>query len=134
MVTNYFLNLVAGNVYSTKTDPAVPETYYLGLSSTEPNLDGENASEPETAGTGYSRVALSDMSEPEDGVVTNQSMIAFPTSTQAWGTMTHYVIFDSMTSGNLLIYGTLAIGRTIEADTTLSIAPVELDLSVKNPS
>ena len=33
MNTTYFLNLVSGNVFGSKKTPAVPEKYYLGLSS-----------------------------------------------------------------------------------------------------
>ena len=54
MNTTYFLNLVSGNVYGTKKTPAVPETYYIGLSSTAPSDDGTNVTEPATGG--YQRV------------------------------------------------------------------------------
>ena len=36
MNTTYFLNLVSGNVFGSKKSPAIPEKYYLGLSSTAP--------------------------------------------------------------------------------------------------
>lgn len=56
MTTTYFLNLTAGNLFKTKTDPAIPASYYIGLSSTEPNISGGNVTEPSTSGTGYARV------------------------------------------------------------------------------
>ena len=40
MNTTYFLNCVAGNVFGSKADPAIPQHYYVGLSTTEPSIDG----------------------------------------------------------------------------------------------
>ena len=42
MNTTYFLNLVSGNVFGSKKTPALPEKYYLGLSSAAPALTGGN--------------------------------------------------------------------------------------------
>ena len=39
MNTTYFLSLAAGNLFGTQKTPAIPEKYYIGLSSTTPNLD-----------------------------------------------------------------------------------------------
>ena len=38
MVTKYYLNLVAGNLLRTKTSPAIPTTYYIGLMTSPPNV------------------------------------------------------------------------------------------------
>lgn len=46
MNTTYFLNLVSGNVFGSKKTPALPEKYYLGLSSAAPALDGSGVVEP----------------------------------------------------------------------------------------
>ena len=32
MNTTYFLNCVAGNLFHTKNNPAIPAEYYIGLS------------------------------------------------------------------------------------------------------
>lgn len=133
MNTTYFLNLVAGNVLRTKTSPAIPSKLYLGLSSTEPTIAGGSVTEP-GGGTGYSRVELTNLSEPSNGVVTNQQSIDFEESTSAWGTMTHYVIFDAQTGGNLCMYGRLSTSRTVEAATIMTIKAGSLSISVINPS
>ena len=86
MNTTYFLNVVAGNVLKTKSIPALPTKFYLGLSSTAPNLDGTGATEPATS-AGYKRVELTSLSEPANGVVTNDATIDFDESTAALG---HY--------------------------------------------
>lgn len=133
MNTNYFLNLVAGNVFGSKKSPAVPEKYYLGLSSTAPNAEGGGATEP-GSGTGYARVELTTLSAPTNGVVTNTAAIDFAESTAEWGTMTHFVIYDALTDGNLLMYGELSASRRVEAATIMTIKIGSLNLSVVNPS
>lgn len=57
MNTTYFLNCVAGNVFNTKTSPALPTEYYLGLSTTAPAVGGTGATEPSSS-AGYARVKL----------------------------------------------------------------------------
>lgn len=133
MNTTYFLNLVSGNVFGSKKSPAIPEKYYLGLSSTAPSLDGSGVTEPGD-GTGYARVELTSLSAPINGAVTNSSAIDFAESTAEWGTMTHFVIYDALSEGNLLMYGELSASRKVEADTIMTIKLGSLNLSVVNPT
>lgn len=69
MNTTYFLNQVMGNLFKTKETPALPSEYYIGLSSTAPNISGGNVTEP-LSNSGYKRVKLENLSEPADGVIT----------------------------------------------------------------
>ena len=133
MNTTYFLNLVAGNVFRTSTTPAIPQKYYVGLSTTAPTVAGTGYSEP--SGKGYARVELTGLLAPVNGVVTNNTLIDFPESTGDWGTITYYLIFDSATvgSGNLLMYGVLTTPRRVEAETTMLIKKGYLKLTVRNP-
>lgn len=135
MNTNYFLNCVAGNVFGTKTDPAIPTTYYIGLSTTTPNTNGSGVDEHSTD-AGYARVQLTTLSEPLDGVVTNSQAINFNESTASWGTITHFVIYDSpaVDSGNLLMYGELSTPRSVETATIMTIKEGYLKLSAQNPT
>ncbi len=133
MNTTYFLNLVAGNVFRSKTSPAIPTAYYLGLSTTAPTLAGGNVTEPAAAG-GYQRVQIENLGAPTDGVVKNTAEIGFDESTADWGTLTHYVIYDAQTGGNLLMYGALPNTRRAEVGTVMVIRPGYLELSVTNPA
>ena len=133
MNTTYFLNLVSGNVFGSKKSPAIPEKYYLGLSSTAAYLDGSGVTEP-GGGIGYARVELTSLSTPINGAVTNSSAIDFAESTAEWGTMTHFVIYDALSEGNLLMYGELSASRKVEADTIMTIKLGSLNLSVVNPA
>lgn len=135
MNTNYYLNCVAGNVFQTKITPALPEKYYLGLSTVEPTASGSNVSEP-SAGAGYSRVELTTLSAPTNGVVTNESAITFPKSTASWGTIPYFVIYDTATlgQGNLLMYGSLSTARSVEAATIMTIEAGDLNIAIQNPA
>lgn len=134
MNTTYFLNLAAGNIFQTKTTPAIPTKLYVGLSTTAPNINGTGVNEPD-ASAAYARVELTSLSEPVDGVVTNQYAINFPESTASWGNVTHFVIYDSdaVASGNLLMYGLLSTPRSVEAATIMTIKEGYLRLSAQNP-
>lgn len=129
------MNLVAGNVFRSKEEPAIPAKYYLGLSTTAPDLDGQNVTEPATD-AGYARVELTTLSAPTDGLVTNPQAVNFEESTNNWGTVTHFVIFDAAeaNTGNLLMYGALTTPRTVETATIMTIKENYLKLSVQNPA
>lgn len=133
MNTTYFLNQVMGNLFKTKETPALPGEYYIGLSSTAPNISGGNVTEP-LSNSGYKRVKLENLSEPADGVITNEQAISFDESTANWGTMSHFVIYDAIESGNLLMYDTLSTPRNVETATIVTIKANSLTLTLSNPT
>nr|DAO99989.1 MAG TPA: hypothetical protein [Caudoviricetes sp.]DAZ00513.1 MAG TPA: hypothetical protein [Caudoviricetes sp.] len=133
MNTTYFLNQVMGNLFKTKETPALPSEYYIGLSSTAPNISGGNVTEP-LSNSGYKRVKLENLSEPADGVITNEQAISFDESTANWGTMSHFVIYDALEAGNLLMYDTLSTPRNVEAATIVTIKANSLTLTLSNPA
>lgn len=133
MNTTYFLNQVMGNLFKTKETPALPSEYYIGLSSTAPNISGGNVTEP-LSNSGYKRVKLENLSEPADGVITNEQAISFDESTANWGTMSHFVIYDALEAGNLLMYDTLSTPRNVEAATIVTIKANSLTLNLSNPA
>lgn len=133
MNTTYFLNQVMGNLFKTKETPALPSEYYIGLSSTAPNISGGNVTEP-LSNSGYKRVKLENLSEPADGVITNEQAISFDESTANWGTMSHFVIYDALEAGNLLMYDTLSTPRNVEAATIVTIKANSLALTLSNPA
>lgn len=119
MNTTYFKNLVAGNIFRTQTTPAIPTSYYLGLSSTLPNLSGGNVTEP-SASKGYSRVDITaNLDAPSGGSVKNNTAVYFNEATEDWGDVPYYVLFDAASGGNLLKYGELSRAMTVSANSTV---------------
>lgn len=134
MNTTYFKNLIMGNVFRTSTGTSLPTNMYIGLSSTAPNAAGENVTEPSTVGTAYTRVQLSSLSAPTNGVISNTSAINFPESLSDWFPAAtpaqYYVIYDAQTGGNLLMYNQLTTSRVIEINTIATIRASNLYLQL----
>lgn len=93
---------------------------YIALSSTAPNADGTNFTEP-PASTGYARAvvgltsqsATQVMSSPSNGTTVNDRIIFFPEATQSWGTLTHFGLYSAQNSGTLILYGALSSPITV---------------------
>ena len=119
-----------GNLFKTNTNPGLPSVFYIGLSTTEPTTGGANVTEP--ADTAYSRVKLTSLSAPVDGVIYNTEQIGFADSTVDWGTITHFVIYDAQTGGNLLVYNTLDKPRTVQADSQITFRAKGMRLALKD--
>lgn len=133
MTSTYFLNCIMGNVFMTKLSPTLPKKVYLGLSSTAPQVDGTGVSEP-LASAGYQRVELTNLGEPVNGVVSNGGEIQFDESSASWGTITHFVLFDSPTDGNLLMFNQLFQSRSVETATIVMVKTGSLKLTLANPT
>ena len=133
MTSTYFLDCIMGNVFKTKENPTLPNKVYLGLSSTAPAVDGSGVSEP-LASAGYQRVELTNLGEPVNGVVSNGGEIQFDESSASWGTITHFVLFDSPTDGNLLMFNQLSQSRSVETATIVMVKTGSLKLTLANPT
>lgn len=132
MNTTYFLNQVMGNLFHTKEDPGLPKRYYMGLSATEPGVDGSGVTEP--TGNGYARVLLNGLlSAPVKGVIKNSGAISFNESIGNWGVVTHYVVYDAAAGGNLLFFGDLSLSRNVEQNTVITVKTGELVISLEPP-
>ena len=90
-----------------------PDTY-VALMTASPNKDGTGGTEANY--TSYARVEV----KPSDwdasvgtGPVSNDDNVTFPEATGGSNTVTHFAIYDSNTSGNLLAYGALTASLTV---------------------
>jgi hypothetical protein len=123
--TNYLegalMNAVLRN--TTYTSPA---TVYVALFTAAPS-DAYTSGSPdgtEVTGNAYARQSAS-FAAPSGTprVCTNTGTITFPTATPgAWGTVTHFGIFDAVTTGNLLYWNALTASKTINAGDTAQFA------------
>lgn len=67
-------------------------------------------------------------SEPNAGISQSVGAINFPETSNPWGLVTYFGIFDSQTVGNLLYFGPLATARQIQVGSRLVIQPGEVSL------
>lgn len=106
------------------TIPALNQSY-VGLFTVTPTDAGGGT---EVTGGSYARVAVASTlanwagtqaagsttsSTGTGGVSSNNGAITFPAPTADWGTVVAFGIFDALTGGNLLFFGTLSIAISI---------------------
>lgn len=132
MAVTYYTGNMALNKFYGRTDFTPPATLFFGLSTTAPAIDGTNVTEP--VGSNYARVGIANNKTSfttaqsstgtgyGPGYLSNAVAIQFPESSGSWGVITHVVIFDAATSGNVLFYEALTQSKTVESSTTVLIA------------
>lgn len=75
-----------------------PTYYYIGLSTTAPDVNGGNVTEPDSA-TGYARKQLSMMGAAVDGQIQNNEIIFMGESLgDGWGTIAYFFISKTQSS------------------------------------
>lgn len=129
MNTTFYKNLVMNGLFHGEL-MSIPEDYYLGFSKTLPDIDGTGVMEPSRTGTGYTRIRLENMTKSNTGVIYNTNVISFPESELEWGEMTAYVVYDSVSDGNLLFYGNLSKNITVDANTAVTIPAGQMVISL----
>ncbi len=106
MLFDYAANLFLNHMFGKTDDIDFGNGVYVGLSTTVPNKDGSNITEPSGNGyerklVGYPSQALTQlMGNASGGVITNIAPIMFNPATGAWGTCSWFVIFTAQTGGN----------------------------------
>lgn len=118
------LNYLFGKTSDFDTQP----TIYVGLSTTTPTETGTNVTE--ATGSGYARVATSDTdwsaaTDANPAVTSNATAVTFPAATGDWSTgsnMTHFVLYDAASSGNVIAWGALTTAKAVASGDTASFA------------
>ena len=106
----------------------MPTNIYIALSTADPGEAGATIAEP--TGNNYARKAHNVWNAATARAATNNGVITFNTASGAWGTITHYALFDAITGGNFLAYGSLATSKAVVNGNTPSIATTDLSVSV----
>lgn len=135
MFTDTWEKKILDAIFGNTALSGVPATLYVGLLTAAPSDDGSGVSEP--SGNGYARVAVTNNTTNWPAATgsgagasskTNGSTITFPQATGAWGTVTHFGIFDASTAGNLISYGALGASKSPVNLDTPSFAPGDITL------
>jgi len=111
---------------------SAPATLYVGLSTADPTDDGSGIAEP--GGGSYARVAVTNNATnwpaASGGAKANGTAITFPQASASWGTVTHFIIMDATSGGNMLAHAALDASKTVDSGDTLSFAVGELDITL----
>lgn len=89
--------------------------FYVGLHTTDPADDNSGT---ECAGATYARQAATFTRSGD--TISNSGVVTYPESTDSWGTLTHFAVYDAVSGGNQLWNGTLTASKTVEAGETLT--------------
>lgn len=93
----------------------MPDPVYVGLMTSVPNEDGTGVVEP--VGNGYARVSVANnftqWPAAVGGAKANANDVVFAAATGAWGTITHFGLFDAVSGGNLMAFGALNTPRSV---------------------
>jgi hypothetical protein len=102
-----------------------PANFYVDLCSTAPTAGSPGVS---LSGTGYARQAVAKglanwagtqadasttASSGTTGVTSNNAAVNFGTAGSAWGTASHWQVWDALTGGNLLFWGEIVNGAGV---------------------
>jgi len=122
-LTNYLENKLIDHFLGT-TSYTMPADVYVGLFTVSP---GEAGGGTEVTGGSYAR-QIATFTAASSGATSNDTNIDFTGMPAA--TTVAIGIFDALTSGNMLLYGTLTTNKTTDAGDTLRIATGDLDISI----
>ena len=125
-ISNYLENALI-NATLRNTTYTSPSTVYAGLFTSDPTDAGSGT---EVSGGSYARKAIT-FAAPSNGVTTNSAAACeFDQATGSWGTITHFGIFDALTSGNLLYYGALTTSKTIASGDVFKFATSSVSVTL----
>lgn len=117
---NLYLDHILGNSESP------PEARYLALYIAAPSDAGGGT---EVSGNGYAR-QLVEFDAAASGAAANSNVPQFAASGGAWGTVTHFGVFDASSGGNLMFWAPLATSRVVNNGDTLEFAAGDIDVTL----
>jgi len=103
-----------------------PANVFLGLSTADPLDTGAGLAEP--AAGAYSRATIT-FSTAAARAITQNAKVTFTQATGAWGTLTHWGLFDQVSGGNMLAHGSLTVSKAVVSGNTPSVATSEVVVS-----
>lgn len=127
--TSLINHLFRGTAYTA------PTTWYVGLLTA---ACSDSTAGTEVTGGSYARVGVASGSGTwaatagGNGTTSNVSAINFVTPSAAWGTVTHFGLYDAASAGNLLICQSLTASKTINSGDTVSFAAGALTIQIDN--
>lgn len=122
-LSNYLEDKLIDHFLGTTTFTK-PAAVYVALYTVAPTDAGGGT---QVTGGSYAR-QVATFTASTSGATSNNSNIDFVNMPAA--TVVAIGIFDALTSGNLLLWGTLTTNKTTDAGDTLRIATGDLDISI----
>lgn len=105
-----------------------PANLYLALFTADPTDD--NVTVNEVSGAWYGRKSITSWTAPVGtGTVTsNSNQLTFNAVTGSAVTITHWGLYDALTSGNLMFSGAWDVSKVLNVDDVFTVNAQDLDL------
>lgn len=130
--SDYLENEILDHIFGG-TDYTRPATLYISLHTGDPGETGSS----EATGSGYARKDVTNNATnfpaAASGAKSNGTAITFATATGDWSSgsnMTHFGIWDAVSSGNFLGGGSLAVAKPVLNGDTPSFGVGDLDVTL----
>lgn len=113
--SDYLEGQIRAHIFRTATFTK-PTVLAVALYTAAP---GEAGGGTEVSGGSYARVQRDPLdanwtaASSTDGLTDNAAALTYPTPSANWGVITHTGIHDATSAGNLLVYGALAVSKTV---------------------
>lgn len=129
---NALVNSLLGKTSDLGALASAP-TVHVALCTSAPVDSDTGTTISETGYTGYARqlANAAAWASASAGTSTNATEIAFPVSTGAADTVTHFALVDAITTGNLLAFGTLGSSLTTSSGVTPKFEIGDLSLTIQ---
>ena len=124
-MSNYLENALI-NATLRNTTYTSPSVVYAGLFTSDPTDAGTGT---EVTGGSYARKAMT-FGAPSNGASVNSGAVEFDQATANWGTITHFAIYDALTTGNMLYHGALTASKTIETGDVFKFATSSVSVTL----
>lgn len=116
MATTNYLQDIALNYVLRNVSGTAPSALYVALFVGDP----AETTSAEVSGGSYARQTIAFVASLA-GETRNTAAISFGTSTADWGEVTHYAVYDALTTGNLLFSEAFEESFEVESGTAVSI-------------
>ena len=135
--TTFLENRLLGHIFKNTTFTSPGDSIYVGLATAV--SDAETGSLTEASFSGYARVQVAAASWTTIGAdstdtqtAKNTSAIEFPAKTDSGNvTITHVIIADASSSGNILFVGALDASKTLAQNDIFRINATNLSIELK---
>ena len=123
--SDFLENKILDHIFNGSAYSTPPK--YVALFTAAPSDSGGGT---EVSGNDYARKLHSVWSVASGGSTHNTGAITFVAASGSWGTVTHFGIFDSLSGGNLLGWGALAVSKVVASGDVVSFADSALTITL----
>jgi hypothetical protein len=137
MTGNSLSRTMEGNILDWLTGtafPAVPAGLYLALFTATPTETGGGTEV--AGGINYARQAVTFGAKSNPDATStrksNNAAVTFGIPSGAWGTITHFALFDAVSGGNMLLYApitaSVVVGNGMNPPLTFAVGSIVLKM------